>query len=178
MKNGFSGQTGGSKYTREKAEVHNKPCLHIDLEKISVHDAARAVIRWASDSGIETLNLAGPGLNEDKFIYTATMQILTTLFRIELIQTGIDADPILPETIKGILEILVDELPLRVKVQIARMVENDLIHLHTTLGSDIRDRYLWNGNAPLIMDCIHRSGKDAMDEEDASWMIIYAMGTH
>lgn len=170
--------TGISKYTKEKAEEHNRPCLHIDLEKISVIEASRAVKNWASDSKVETLNVTGPGLDEDKYIYTATKQILATLFRMERFAGGINADPILPETIKGVIELLSDELPLREKVQIARMAEDDLINIHATLGSKIRDRYLWDGNVPLIMDCIHRSGKEAMDEDEASRMIIYALWAH
>lgn len=83
--------------------------------------------------------------------------------------------PILPETIEGVIERLIDELSLRDKVHIARMEESEIANLHPSFGSYIRNKYLWNGNEPLIMDCMYRSGNNDMDENEASKMIIYAL---
>ncbi len=87
----------------------------------------------------------------------------------------INSAQLLPETIKAVIERLIVELPLRERTRIARMEEDDLIFLDPALGTYIRDKYLWNGNVPLIIDCIQKSGKEVMDENRASAMIIHAL---
>lgn len=168
-----------SKFIHEKVLEYNKQCLHIDLEKINAFQAAHVVKKWVSDYSIEILNVTGPNISEDKYIYQATMRLLTTLFHMEIIESGM-RDPgspssLLPETIEGVTERLIDELPLRDKVQIARMGDQELASLNTTLGSYIRNKYLWNGNEPLLMDCMYKIGKNDISESEASTIIIHAL---
>ena len=40
--------TGDSKHTQYKAKEHNKPYLHIDLDKLSVFKAANVVKLWTN----------------------------------------------------------------------------------------------------------------------------------
>lgn len=171
--------SGGSGYTLDMAEKHHKPCLHIDLEKINVFQAAHVVKKWASDNNIETLNVAGARISKDKYIYQDTMRLLTTVFHMEMIENNMPAPmnpaPILPETIEGVLERLIDELPLRDKSQIANMKESDLPLIHSTFGSYIRNKYLWGGNEPLILDCLYKSGKNDIDENEVAGIIIHAL---
>ncbi len=170
---------GGSRYTQKKAEEHKKPCLHIDLEKINAFQAAHVVKKWASDNKIEVLNVAGPRLSSDKHIYKATMRLLTTVFHMEMIENSmpdpVNPAPLLPETVERVIEQLIDELPLRDKAQIANMKEQDLMIIYTTLGSYIRNKYMWNGNEPLILDCMYKSGRDDIDENDAAGIILHAL---
>ena len=171
--------TGGSKYTQEKAEEHKKPCIHIDLEKINAFQAAHVVKKWASDNNVETLNVAGSKLSKDKYIYQAVMRLLTTVFHMELIENSRpdpgNPDPFLPETVEEVVNRLVEELPLRDRTQIAKTKKSDLIFLPPGLGTYIRNKYFWNGNESLKLDCMHRSGKSDIDENDVISIIIHAL---
>lgn len=168
-----------SKYSHKKVKEYNKPYLHIDLEKINAFQAAHVVKKWVSDNNIEILNVTGTRISEDKYIYQATMRLLTTVFHMEMIETGMtdpmNPAPLLPETIEDVIERLIDELPLRDKAQIAKVKELDLVNLHPDLGSYIRNKYFWNGNEPLMMDCMYKSGSNDIDENGASTIIIYAL---
>ena len=88
-----------------------------------------------------------------------------------------------PGTIEEVIEKLLDEMPLKERTRIANMDESDLVYLYPTLGSFVRNRFLWNENKPLIQDCMDRSGRDAINEGEAAMIIINAMweylrGTH
>jgi len=171
--------TGGSKYTREKAEEHNKPYLHIDLNKIHAFQAAHAVKKWASDNHIQTLNVAGSKASKDRFVYQATMHLLTTLFHMEMIERSMpdpmNPAPVLQKTVKEVIEKLTEELSLRDKVRIANTTETDLIFKHPTLGSYIHNRFLRDGNQQLMQDCSDKSGRDDIDEDEASIIIARAL---
>jgi hypothetical protein len=60
--------TGGSEYTRQMAEKHGKPWMHIDANKTSVEAAVQVIRAWISGSGIKILNVAGPRASEDSKI--------------------------------------------------------------------------------------------------------------
>jgi hypothetical protein len=171
--------SGGSRYTQDMAERHGKPSLHIDLEKINAFQAAHVVKKWASDNNIEILNVAGSRISKDRYIYQDTMRLLTTVFHMEMIENNMpdpmNPSPIVPETIEGVIERLIDELPFRDKARIANMKEKDLLFIHNTLGSYIRNKYLWNGNEPLILDCMYKSGKNDIEENDVIGIIIRAL---
>ncbi len=171
--------SGGERFIRGKAEKHNKPYLHIDLDKINAFQAAHVVKKWASDNHIEILNVTGPGISNDKYIYQAAMRLLTTVFHMEIIESSVpdpmNPTPLLLETVEDVIERLVEELPLRDKARIANMKERDLRSLDNTLGSYIRNKYMWNGNEPLIMDCMYISGRNDIDENEVSGLIIHAL---
>lgn len=63
--------------------------------------------------------------------------------------------PPYPSSINEAVAILVADLPLREKVSIARMTEEDLLELNLSLGLYIRDRFgLWSANRELINACL------------------------
>ena len=167
--------TGDSLLTRLKAEEHNKAYLHINLDKTGVHQAAHIVNKWVDDENIETLNVAGSKLSKDKYIYTATRQILATVLRMEQLESGKTSSHAAPQTVEDVIEELIEELPLKEKTQTARMPEHDLSSLQSTLGMHIRNKYLCNGNEDLIIDCLHKSGSALMDEKSASYFIIHEL---
>ena len=107
----------------------------------------------------------------------AVMRLLTTVFHMELIENSMpdprNPNPLLPETVEEVVRRLVEELPLRDKTQIAKTEEPDLIFLPPGLGTYIRNKYLWNGNEPLKLDCMYKSGKLDIDENDIISIIIH-----
>jgi len=52
--------TGGTAYTVELARKHGRPHLVVDLDRTNEAAAARTVRDWLAETGIATLNVAGP----------------------------------------------------------------------------------------------------------------------
>lgn len=68
--------TGGSALSESLAIRHDRPCLVIDLEQVSLAEAVDAVEKWLQKYGIETLNVAGPRASGDPRIYDAVYQLV------------------------------------------------------------------------------------------------------
>jgi hypothetical protein len=67
---------GGSKLTKELAEKHRKPFLHVDFSELTIDRAVeKTKIRLASIDG-ESLNIAGARASEDAEIYAKTKEFL------------------------------------------------------------------------------------------------------
>ena len=76
--------TGGSALTRELAQQHRKPWIHIDLEMISCPEAAGMIREWIERHGIKVMNVAGPRARKDPKIYEAVMDLLEELFKTQV----------------------------------------------------------------------------------------------
>ncbi len=71
---------GGSEYTRTMAIKHNRPWIHIDLNRNHLSDAAHTVFSWIKNNKIEVLNVAGPRLSKEPSIYREVTKLLENLF--------------------------------------------------------------------------------------------------
>jgi hypothetical protein len=72
--------TGGSTLTEFLADKHEKPCIHIDLNKSAPNDAFIMVRKWIDSHNIKVLNVAGPRASIDPRIYDATLAFLEKIF--------------------------------------------------------------------------------------------------
>ena len=63
---------GGSAKTRRFAKKHDRPWMHVDLEKINFFKAAMDVRNWVEENHIRILNIAGSRASKDPEIYGAT----------------------------------------------------------------------------------------------------------
>ena len=81
--------TGGSLLTAGIAERESKPCLHIDLDRSPVEEAARAVRSWIDRIKVRKLNVAGPRASNDSNIYQKTRDILESVFHIGTIEAAV-----------------------------------------------------------------------------------------
>ena len=72
----YGALSGGSALTRKMAKKHNRPWLHIDLDKISGPEASEAVRGWVERESIRVLNVAGPRASKEPRIYVAVGQVL------------------------------------------------------------------------------------------------------
>ena len=70
--------TGGSALTRKTAKKHDRPWVHIDMDKMSVSDAVKTVESWLDRNSIQVLNVAGSRASKDPEIYKTTVEILKT----------------------------------------------------------------------------------------------------
>lgn len=70
------GLTGGSALTRKLAKTHGCPCLHIDLKKIPLVEAAEKVRAWINANKVEVLNVAGSRESKAPGIQAAVFQTI------------------------------------------------------------------------------------------------------
>jgi hypothetical protein len=169
--------TGGSALTEKLAKKHGRPCLHVDLTKVNAFAAAQDIKAWVGDNGVEILNVAGPRASRDPEIYEATKKVLKATFHLLLIQTQMPdpqrARPDLPRTVEEAVDRLTQQLPLKDKVEIAKMEEKGLVQLHPTLSAYVRDKFeLWSSNRDLMESCRRISGQQAIHPDDASALIV------
>jgi hypothetical protein len=73
--------TGGSEYTRQMAEKHGKPWIHIDANKTSIEAAVQVIRAWINGSQIRVLNVAGPRASQDPKIYRTVRKLLTVFIK-------------------------------------------------------------------------------------------------
>jgi len=170
--------TGGSKYTQEMATKHNRPCLHIDLDKISTFDAAVKINNWLYGYKIELLNVAGSRASKDPEIYQATKELLKSVISLGVIKDEMPAPDqtsrYQSQTVEKTVKFLIAGLSLKDKTAIAGMEENELYRLNHILGSYIREHFgLWSGDKSGLMEsCRSMSGDNDLHEDDASAVII------
>jgi hypothetical protein len=79
---------GGSAKTRRFAKKHNRPWMHVDLEKSSLFNAVMEITFWVEKNQIKVFNVAGPRGSKDPKIYEATKKLLKTAFRLDLIHSS------------------------------------------------------------------------------------------
>ena len=174
---------GGSKFTKEMAEKHQRPFLHVNLNLINKFDAARNINTWIDQKKIKTLNVAGTRASEDPGIYQAVMKIMITVFHMDLIKTTLPdpdkAAPFLPKTVDQAVQKIEGQLPLKEKSYLANLEKEELVDLLPSLGEYIRNRFgLWTGNKDLIESCRILSGEKEIDETRAILTVIEALWHH
>lgn len=85
--------TGGSALTRAFALKYKKSCLHIDLNVLSLPEAARTLFHWLEEKEIRVLNIAGPKAGKDPKIYEAVLRLLQeTLTNYRVLDSGKRSD--------------------------------------------------------------------------------------
>jgi len=172
--------TGGSAYTSEMAIKHDRPWLHIDLNTTNKFNAAKEIYSWIKQQRIKTLNVAGSRFSKDPYIYQDTMELLVTVFHMDLIESDMPdpyrVAPFLPNTVDEAVNILISKLPLREKTNIARMKEDELNNLDTPWGNYIRDYFrLSSVNRELMESCRSLAGNNDLRHDDASVFIIHEL---
>jgi hypothetical protein len=173
--------TGGSLNTREMSKKHDKLWMHINLNKVNVFKAAENIATWVAEHEIRVLNVAGPKVSKDPQIYEEVRKVLTTALHLDSIRTHMPdperLHPHLPGTVDEAIKNLLSKLPLKDKTMIARMTEDELTYLHTTLGQHIRNRFgLSSQNRSLMQSCRLQSGQN-LNEDECSEFIVKELWT-
>jgi len=178
--------TGGSDYTREMALFHHRPWLHIDLNKNGAFQAAGKIKSWITENEIEVLNVAGPRASRDPAIYQATVDIIETVFYLDLIDDTIPASfsvtprrraemekEILPQTVEEATDKLLSKLSLRDKTMIANIPKDNVIDLYHSLEEYMQNEVsFWLTNESLLTSCRSISGDKHLSEYGASLVIV------
>jgi len=178
--------TGGSEYTRQMATQHNRPLLHIDLNRTIAFQAAQKIRSWIEENNIEVLNVAGPRASKDPKIYQATVDVLEAAFHLNIISMSIPdrfvspdkpmdraTDGNFPLTVDQAVDKLLSRLSLREKTMIANIPEDNLLNLYHSLEDPIQNEFkLWLGNDALMESCRAISGQQVIDGLNAALIIL------
>lgn len=178
--------TGGSLLTRQMAEKHAKPCLHVNLGSVIVFDAAIDVYEWLVAHGIMVLNVAGPRASKDPGIYDVTRSILETVLHIGAISGAMpetagqargcprfsNIETGQPQSVEEAVEMLIAELSAKTKSRIAGRTSKDLADFEKVLARYIIDRFaLESENRTLLESCRDISHKSSIDAYNAAIVI-------
>jgi hypothetical protein len=155
--------------------------IHLDLQKTNFFQAAMEIRSWVAENDIKVLNVAGPRASKDAEIYESTKKLLKAVFQLDLIQGSMPdpqrVAPHLPATLNEAVKELLSKLPLKDKILIAKMTEDELTGLHPTLGVYVRERFgLWSGNKLLMESCRLHSDRN-LDEDECSAFIVKELWT-
>ena len=171
--------TGGSKLTQSYAKVIGRPNCSIDLFQAEDFEAALIVKSFIMENAIQVLNVAGPRLSHQPWIYNDVKTILEASLYLSFLDTRQDqifTDFIpkesvkedFPETLESGIYMLCNELPLKTKAFIAKFNIQNIHMLYFAFLEYIRHRLGFDsGNAPLLTDCSVRTGYDSITVEDA-----------
>jgi hypothetical protein len=120
--------TGCSLRTKEVADQHNRPYLHIDLTKTNPFIAAGKIINWIAAYGIEILNVAGPRASKDPKIYQDTLKVLKSVYHMATVNEPDlqRVSPLLPRTIEEALETLLGKMDLKARTRLGKVTRRSL----------------------------------------------------
>jgi hypothetical protein len=174
--------TGGSEITRQMAITHERPWLHVDLNRTSAFVSAVRITEWLSGHGIKILNVAGPRSSKDPMIYRDTLSLLESVYFLSLAPVaargavgaseaaGAKAPP---TTVRQVVDSLLGDLSFKDRVTLANMSASELPTLSRTLGEHIIRRYgIVNANPALLRSLRWTARRPLADEADAAAVII------
>lgn len=75
--------TGGSALTKDFAQKHSKPWIHINFMATGFPDARQNIIEWIDANRIQILNVAGARASKDPDIYRGTFELLEMVFSVQ-----------------------------------------------------------------------------------------------
>ncbi|MFP3999789.1 MAG: putative molybdenum carrier protein [Desulfobacterales bacterium] len=178
--------TGGSLLTRQMAQKHAKPCMHVNLAEAIIFDAAIDAYDWIAAHKIKVLNVAGPRASKDPGIYDAARDMLETVFHIDTISGAMpDASENArgnrgsesgragrPRSVEEAVDILIDELSQKAKSRIAGRSGRELEDLEKVLMGYIIDRFgLDKQNRALLESCRDALQKSEINARQAALLI-------
>jgi hypothetical protein len=68
--------SGGSALTRRLAKKHDRPWIYVDMDEMSICNAANKIRQWIRDNNITVMNVAGPRASKDPKIYRTSRRVL------------------------------------------------------------------------------------------------------
>ena len=176
--------TGGSKLTRSYAKVIGRPNCVIDLTLREEFEAAIIVKSFILENGIQVLNVAGPRLSHQPWIYDDVKTVLETALYLLFLDTRQDLalkdliprEPVqeeFPDTLETAVALLCEDLSLKSRALIAKFDAGDIHILYFILMEYIRQRVGFDAkNGPLLTDCANAFGDDINTIEDAVMVIL------
>jgi hypothetical protein len=175
--------TGGSAYTQRMAKKHNRPCLHLDLNKSDIFQTSMLLLEWIDEYEIETLNVAGPRESKNPKIYRLVKEVLEVWLMLEsrrdrifdsfqLNKSSTNKGIKRPTTVDEAVDRLMSEMKLKDLAKLANMVADDLISLHFTVGMWIRNNFVYPRNDKLLESCREVSKNEYLHNAQMHMVIV------
>jgi hypothetical protein len=76
ISHGMLSRFSGSVLTRRLAKKHHRPWIHVDMNEISIQEAADKIREWLKENDIKVLNVAGPRASKNTRIYKTSLKVL------------------------------------------------------------------------------------------------------
>ncbi len=168
---------GGSAIPRKLSEKHKKPCLHLDLNIAHTSSAASIIDTWIALYKIKTLYVVGSKASKDPEIYENVKYIMEGVILLGLSKTGLDEYPenlpAQPKTVDEAVDQLISVMPLKDRVIMASLKEEEPEVLNFSPGIYIIDNLVQNGvNKELYESCCAVSGNVLLSEEEGAFVIV------
>lgn len=173
---------GGSAYTREMAAKHERPYLHVDLDRQSAFHSAMTIRDWVAANRIMVLNVAGPRASKDPQIYRSALGLVESAYYLCLSTSYVPAKAVSPSgtdrasspptNVTDAVHQIIQALPLKDRVTIANMSPDELPSLLSTLGEYIINRFLIGSNPALLNSCRWVARRAVPTDREAARVII------
>ena len=164
--------TDESLLTQSLAKKHSRPCLHIDLDKLSEYKAVEIINTWIEARGIKVLFVSGSRASKDREIYDDVFNVLKSVLYPppQRITSGC------PNTVQEAVDQIISVLTEKEKADIARLKENEVPRLYGSLGVHIRETFdSWFDNEKFIESCRSLIGEDGFNKEITSSVVVRAI---
>lgn len=183
------GQLGDDlKWVQDYAGHHELPCLHVNLERTSAFSAAREISVWVVRNRVRAIHITGPTEASTPGLYGRVSDLLGTAFYMCLV--GPDPTELLPPTpaaplpstqtvpgsLAAALDWLIDRIPFRERVRIARAGRIRSGPLAIAIQSYLRNQLnLPDSNDALVRDCESAAGQSLSTRTHLEQFIIDAL---
>ena len=129
---------------------HNRPCLHVNLNKTIRHLATTAIRLWIEENQVRVLNVVGSRASKDPEIYDEVFRIIAGVIqaqkRVENFHepsTGeypeirfLGAGFELPKSVDEAIDGIISDMTLEERVRLADLEEDELLPLESVIGVD------------------------------------------
>ncbi len=182
----FGKLTDDLNYAREMTLKHKRQLLGIDLNQTIQFKAASLVNDWVQLRHIDVLYVIGPNASVNPDAWKHTANIVEGAIILDLMDAPSDSHitdytkeeyldkfPVLPKTVDEAVNQIITEMPLKDRVYMTNLKEDELQPLNLSLGVYIRDKLIkMDVNRELLESCIAVSGNDNLNENNAAFIII------
>jgi hypothetical protein len=133
--------TGDSALAEKYADKHERPCLHVDHNRMSHIEVALKIATWVSKNKIGVLTVAGPRASKDPKIYQAVSDVLESAIHLCSVK-NIPSEYQKPDTDSDndIVSEILGEIPLQEKSSIANMDGDQVEILQSVFDMYIRSK--------------------------------------
>ncbi len=177
---------GGSQYTLQCAEKHNRPRLHMDMDRTNAFQAVQSISEWIQQNHIEVLNVAGPRQSEDPGIYKSVCDIMEVVLNMDMTQIPLSSYNLkgigkrriedyisLPQDVDRAVSHMISKLSFQEKTKIANSSPRKRKAMVPSFSTYIATEFRLGGkNDPLLEDCRQKAGKPDMNFEEAAVFIF------
>lgn len=170
-------------HARKTALRNRRQLLHVDAASTDVLEAASLIRSWIDIYFISTLHVTGLCDENASSLYLSSFHILVNAVSDPTSDTQPDdirpfplPEIDKPRTVEQAIERLLYEMPLKDRMNLARMRKDELAMIHPALAEFIVVRFgLGPGNPSLIKSCCFHARQKEMDVSQAAAILIRSL---